>query len=150
MAYSPAPAGRMAPAPITVTARTAVTTTVTSSIAASAVQAGLAYPPFAGPCALIPGVYAVRPGYAPADHQYHLGSTFEDPGGVGMYGYPDAGQAEVGAVGGVPNGAVGYGGPSGRSVSGSLGGGAGAVPHYEQATGGGLSLIHISEPTRPY
>ena len=116
MAYSPAPAGRMTPAPITVTARAAVTTTVTSSVAVSAVQAGRMDPQFAGPRAPIPGAYVVRPGYALADHQYHLGPAFEDPSGVGMYGYPGTGYAEVGAVGGVPD----------------------------------LSLIHISEPTRPY
>ena len=129
MAYPPAPAGRMTPAPITVTARAAVTTTVTSSVAVSAVQAGLMDPQFAGPRAPIPGAYAVQPGYL-ADHQYHLGPAFEDPSGVGMYGFPGTGYAEVGAVGGVPNGAVGYMGPSGRSVQDSLGGGAGAVPHY--------------------
>jgi len=137
MGYSPAPAGRMTPAPITVTAQTAITTTVTSSVAVSAVQTGPVNTSFAGPRAQIPGAYAVRPGYGPADHQYHLGPTFEDPSGVGVYGYPDAGYAEVGAVGGVLGRAVGYLGPSGRSVQGSLGGGAGAVPHYEQATGGG-------------
>jgi len=118
MAHPPAPAGPMMPAPITVTARTAITTTVTSSVAVSAVQAGLIDPQFAGPRAPIPGAYAVQPGYL-ADHQYHLGPAFEDPSGVGMYGYPDTGYAEVGAVGGVPDGAVGYLGPSGRSMQGS-------------------------------
>ena len=53
-------------------------------------------------------------------------------------GYPGTGYAEIGAVGGVPAGAVGYLGPNGRSVQGSLGGGAGTVSHYDQATGGGL------------
>jgi len=54
--YLPAPAGRMMPAPITVTARTTVTTTVTSSIAISAVQAGLVYPAYTGPRAPTPGI----------------------------------------------------------------------------------------------
>jgi len=150
MAYSPAPAGRMTPAPITATARTAITTTVTSSIAVSAVQTGLVYTSFTGPRAPIPGAYAVRPGYGPAGHQYHFGPTFEDPSGVGMYSYPDPGYAEVGAVGGVPDGAVGYLGPSGRSVQDSLGGGAGAVPHYEQATGGGYGARQREVRTSGY
>ena len=99
-------------------------------------RGGLVDPLLAGPRAPIPGAYAVPSGYL-ADHQYHLGPAFEDPSGVGMYGFPGTGYAEVGAVGGIPDGAVGYMGPGGRSVSGSLGGGAGAVPHYGQATGGG-------------
>jgi len=137
MGYSPALAGRMIPVPITATARTAITTTVTPSVAVSAVQTGLVYTSFTGPHAPIPGAYAIRPGYGAADHQYHMRSTFEGPMGVGVYGYPDVGQAELGAIGGVPDGAVGYLGPSGYPVQGSLGGGAGAVPHYEQVTGGG-------------
>jgi len=140
MGYSPVPAGRMMPVPITVTARTAITTTVTSSIAVSAAQTGLVYTSFTGPRAPMPGAYAIRPGYGPADHQYHVSLTFVDPQGVGVYSYPDAGEAEVGAVGGVPDGAVGYLGPSGRPEQGSLGGGAGAVPCYEQATGGGYGV----------
>jgi len=51
--YSPAPAGRMMPAPITVTTRTVIMTTVTSSIAVSAAQTGLVYTLFTGPCAPI-------------------------------------------------------------------------------------------------
>jgi len=66
--YLPAPAGRMTPALITVTARTAATTTVTSSIAMSAVQTGLAYASPAGLRAPFPGAYVVRPGYGLADH----------------------------------------------------------------------------------
>jgi len=120
MGYSPAPAGRMMPASITATVRTTVTTTVTSTIAASAAQAGLVYTSFTGPGAPTSGTYAISPMYGAADHQYHIGSTFVDPRGVGVYGYPDAGQAEVGAVGGVPVGAVGYPEPSGRPEQGSL------------------------------
>jgi len=104
----------MTPAPITATARTVITTTVTPSIAISAAQTGLVYTSFAGPWAPLPGAYAIRPGYGAADHQYHIGSAFVDPSGVGIYGYPDAGQVEVGAIGGVPGGAVGYVGP--RSI----------------------------------
>jgi len=33
---------------------------------------------------------------------------FADPRGVGMYGYPDAGYAEIRAIGGIPVGAIGY------------------------------------------
>jgi len=72
MGYSPAPAGRMTPAPITVTAQTAITTTVVSSVAVSAVQVGPVYTSLTGPRAPISGAYIVRPGYGPADHQYHL------------------------------------------------------------------------------
>jgi len=137
MEYSPAPAGRMMPAPITATARTAITTTVTPSVAVSAAQTGLVYTSFTGPRAPIPGAYAIRPGYGAADHQYHMRPSFEGTMGVGVYGYPGAGQVEVGAVGRVPEGSVGYMGPGGYPVQGSLGGGAGAVSHYEQTTGGG-------------
>jgi len=48
--------------------------------------------------------------YGAADHQYHIGSTFVDPRGVGVYGYPDAGQAKVGAIGGVPVPVTGFDG----------------------------------------
>jgi len=44
-----------------------------------------------------------------------------DPRGIGVYGYPDAGYTEVGAIGGVPVGAIGYPEPSGRPEQGSLG-----------------------------
>jgi len=57
--------------------------------------------------------------------------------GSRVYGYPDAGQAEVGAIGGGPVGAVGYLEPSGRPEQGSLGERAGAVLRCKQVTGGG-------------
>jgi len=79
MGYLPAPAGRMMPAPITTAARTTVTTTVTPSVAVSAAQTGLVYTSFTGPRAPIPGAYAICPRYGAADHQYYMGSTFEDP-----------------------------------------------------------------------
>jgi len=148
--YLPVPAGRMTPAPITVTARTAITITVTSSIAASAAQTGLAYASLAGPRAPIPGAYAVRPRYGPPDHQYHLGSIFVNPQGVGVHGYPDAGQAEVGAIGGVPDGTIGYSGPSGRPEHGSLGGGLGAIPRCRPATGGGYGARPVEARTSEY
>jgi len=70
MGYSPAPAGRVMPAPMTAAARTTVTTTVTPSIAVSAAQTGLVYSAYTGLRAPIPGAYAIRPGYGPpADHQ---------------------------------------------------------------------------------
>jgi len=59
--------------------------------------------------------------YGAADHQYHIGSTFVDPRGVRVYGYPDAGHAEVGAIGGVRVGAIGYLEPSKRPEQGCLG-----------------------------
>ena len=118
--YLPPPVGRMTPAPITATARAAVTTTVTSSIAMSAVQTGLAYATSVGLHAPFPGANPIRPGYGLVDHPYHISPAFEDPSGVGMYGYPGTGYAEVGAVGGVPAGAVEYLGPNGYSVPGSL------------------------------
>jgi len=127
MGYSPAPAGRMMPTPITAAARTTVATTVTSTVAVSAAQTGLVYTAFTGPRAPTSGTYAIRPMYGVVDHQYHIGSTFMDPRGVGVYGYPDAGQAEVGAIGGVPVGAAGYPEPSGHPEQGSLGGGAGRI-----------------------
>jgi len=137
MGYSPAPAGRMMTASITAVARTTVTTTVTSTVAVSAAQTGLVYTSFAGPRAPTSGAYAICPMYGAADHQYHIGSTFVDPRGVGIYSYPDAGRAEVGAIGGVPVGAIGYLEPSGRPEQGSLGGGAGTVPHCQPAARGG-------------
>jgi len=145
--YLPAPAGRMMPAPITVTARAAVTTTVTASIATSAVQTGLAYASLASPRAPFPGAYAIRPGYGAADHSYHLGSMFVDSPGVGMYGYPDAVQAEVGAIGGVPDGTIGYSGPSGRPEQGSLSGGLGAIPRCRPAAGGGYGARPVEART---
>jgi len=150
MGYSPAPAGRMTPAPVTVTARTAITTTVTLSVAVSAVQTGLVYTSIAGPRALTPRAYAIRPGYGAVDHQYCIGSTFEDPGGLGMDGHPNEGYADVGAVGGVPEGAVGYLGPGGHLMQGRLGGGAGVVPRYEQATGGGYGALPREVRTSGY
>jgi len=98
----------------------------------------------------MPGAYAIHPGYGPADHQYHIGSTFVDSQGVGVYGYPDAGQADVGAMGGVPDGAVGYLGPSRHPEQGGLSGGAGAVPHYEQTTGGGYGARSKETRTTGY
>jgi len=85
-------------------------------------------------------MYAIRPMYGAADHQHHIGSTFIDPRGVGVYGYPDAGQAEVGAIGGVPVGAIRYPEPSGCPEQGSLGERAGAVPHCEPVTGEATEL----------
>ena len=81
------------PTPITTAAQTTVTTTVTSTVAVSAEQTGLVYTAYTGPCAPTTGAYAIRPGYGAMDHQYHIGLTFVDPRGVGIYGYPDAGQA---------------------------------------------------------
>jgi len=78
----------MTPAPITVTARAAVTTTVTSSIAMSAVQTGLACVSLAVPHAPFPGAYAGRPGYGLADHPYHLSPVFEIPVGSGCTAIP--------------------------------------------------------------
>jgi len=53
----------------------------------------------------------------------------------GESGYTaDARQAEVGAIGGVLVGAVGYPGPSRHPGQGSLGERADAVPHYEPVT----------------
>jgi len=57
-----------------------------------------------------------------------------DPRGVRVYGYPDTGQAKVGAIDGVPVGAVGYPEPSGRPEQGRLGERTGAVPRCEQVT----------------
>jgi len=73
-----------------------------------------------------------------------------DPRGVGVYGYPDAGQAEVGAIGGVSVGAVGYPEPSGRPEHGSLGGGAGAIPRCKQATRGGYGARPVEARTTGY
>jgi len=89
--HSTAVAGRMLPAPITAVVQTTVTTTVTSTVAASAAQAGLVYTSFTGPGAPTSRTYAIRPMYKAVDHQYHIGSTFMDPRGVGVYSYPDAG-----------------------------------------------------------
>jgi len=135
--HSTAVAGRMMPAPITAAVRTTATTTITSTVAASAAQARLVYTSFTGPGGLTSGTYAIRPIYGAADYQYHIGSTFVDPRGVGVYGYPDAGQAEVGAIGGVPVGAVGYPEPTGCPEQGSLCERAGTVPCCEPVTGGG-------------
>jgi len=148
--HSTAAAGRMMPVPITAAVRTTVTTTITSTVAASAAQAGLVYTSFTGPGAPTSGTYAIRPMYGAADHQYHIGSTFVDPRGVGIYGYPDAGQAEVGAIGGVPVGAVGYPEPSGRPEQGSLGERAGAVPHCELVTGEGYGARPREATTTGY
>jgi len=113
MGYSPAPAGQMMPAPITAVAQITITTTVTSTVAVSAAQSGLVYTLFAGPRAPTSGVYAICPMYGAADHQYHISSTFVDPRGVGIYGYPDDGRAEVGAIGGVPVEPLGIRNPAG-------------------------------------
>jgi len=100
MGYSPAPAGRMMPVPMTAAARTTVTTTITSSFAVSAMPSGLVCTGYTGLRAPIPGAYVYRPGYGPlADHQYCISSTYEDPRGVGIYGYPGTGLVGVGAVG---------------------------------------------------
>jgi len=135
---------------ITAAARTTVTTTVTPSVAVSAAQTGLVYSAYIGRRAPIPRAYAIRPGYRAADHQYHIGSTFVDPRGVGVYGYPDARQAEVGAIGGVPVGAVGYLEPSGRPEQASLGGGLDAIPRCKPATGGGYGARPVEARTIGY
>jgi len=67
-----------------------------------------------------------------------------------MYGYPDAGQAEVGAIGGVPDGTIGYSGPSGQPEHGSLGGGLGAIPRCRPATGGGCGARPVEAGTSEY
>jgi len=112
MGYSPAAVGQMMPAPIIAMVRTTITTTITSTVAASAAQAGLVYTSFTGPRAPTSGTYAIHPMYGAADQQYQAGSLFANPRGVGMYGYPDAGHTEIGAVGGIPVRAVGYPEPS--------------------------------------
>ena len=89
MGYLPA-VGQMLPAPITATVRTTATTTITSIAAVSAVQAGLVYTSYTGPRALTSGMYAIRPMYGAADHQYQAGSMLIDLRGVGIYGYPAA------------------------------------------------------------
>jgi len=137
MGYPPAPVGRISPAPITAAVRTTVMTTITSTVAVFAVQTGLVYTSFSGPRAPTSGTYAIRPMYRAADHQYYIGSTFEDPRGVGIYSYPGTGQAEVGAIGGVPVGAVGYPEPSGCPEQGSRDERTGAIPRCEQVTVGG-------------
>jgi len=76
--------------------------------------------------------------YVAADHQYHAGQIFVDPRGVWVYGYPDARQAKVGAIGGVPVAAVGYLESSGRPEQGSLGERAGVLPCCKPDTGGGF------------
>jgi len=53
-----------------------------------------------------------------------------------MYGHPDAGYMGIGAVGGVPVGAVGYPESSGRPEQGSQGESAGTVPQCEEVTVG--------------
>jgi len=124
-------------APITAVARTTITTTVTSTVAESAVQTGLVYTSFTNPRAPTSGMYAIRPMYVAADHQYQIGSTFVDPRGFRIYGYPDAGQAGVRAIGRVPVGAVEYPEPSGRPEQGSLGERTCTISRCEQVTGGG-------------
>jgi len=93
MGHSTLAAGRMMPAPITAVVQTTVTTTITSTVAASAAQARLVYTSFTGPGAPISGMYAIRPMYRAADHQYHVGSTFVDPKGVGAL-TPDKSKSE--------------------------------------------------------
>jgi len=51
--------------------------------------------------------------YGAADYMYPYGTMFMDPRGVGTYGYPGAGHAEVGAIGGIPVKTVGIPEPSG-------------------------------------
>jgi len=131
--YLPA-VGRMLPAPITATVRTIATTTITSTAAVFAAQSGLVYTSYTGPRALTSGTYAICLMYGAADYQYQMGLMLIDPSGVGVNGYPDAGYAEIGAVGGVCIGAVGYPEPSGRPEQGSLGERTGVVPHCEQVT----------------
>ena len=125
---------------ITATVRTTITNIITSTVVVSAAQAGLVYALFTGPRAPTSGTYAICPVYGAADHQYQVGSMFIDPRGVGIYGYPDAGYVKIGAVGGVPVGAVGYLEPSGRPEQGSLGERTGAVLHCEQVTMGATEL----------
>jgi len=76
MAYSPAAAERMLPVLITAAVQTTSTTTITSTVAASAAQSGLVYTSFIGPRALTSGMYAIRPMYGAADHQYQASSMF--------------------------------------------------------------------------
>jgi len=148
--HSTAAAGRMMPVPITAAVLTTATTTITSTVAASAAQAGLVYTSFTGPGAPTSGTYTIRPMYGAVDHQYHIGLTFVDPRRVGVYGYPDARQAEVRAIGGVPVGTVGYPEPSGRPEQGSLGERAGAVPRCEPVTGGGYGARSKEARTTGY
>jgi len=129
--HSTAVAGRMMPTTITTAVQTIVTATITSTVAVSAAQAGLVYTLFTGRGAPTSGTYAIRPMYGAVDHQYHIGSTFVDPRGVG---YPDAGQVEVGAIGGSPVGAIGYPEPSRHSDQGSFGERAGMVSRCKPVT----------------
>jgi len=75
--------------------------------------------------------------YGAADYRYHVGSMLIDPREVGINGYPDAVYAEIGAVGRVPIGAVGYPESDRHREHGSLGERTGAVPCCEQVTVGG-------------
>jgi len=56
-----------------------------------------------------------------------------------MYGHPDAGYMGIGAIGGIPVGAVGYPESSGHPEQGSRGESAGAVPRCEEVTVGGYA-----------
>ena len=94
MGHSTAAARRMMPAPITATVQTTITTIITSTVAVSAAQSGLVDTSFTSLGAPTSGTYAIHPLYGAADHHYHVGSTFVDPRGVGVYGYPDTGQSK--------------------------------------------------------
>jgi len=133
-------AGRMLPTPVTATIHTTTTTTITLTASTYAVQAGLVYTSYTGPYARTSGTYAIHPGhpmYRAADYQYQMGLMLIDPRDVRVGGYPDAGYAEIGAVGGVPIGAVGYLESDGCREQGSQGERTGTVPRCEQVTIGG-------------
>jgi len=132
----PPAVGQPVPAPITATVRNTVPASTVLTTAVSAAQVGPAYSPYAGPWTPSMGAYAVRPMYGAADYMYPYGTMFADPRGVGMYGYPGAGYAEIGATGGVSVGVVGNPEPNGHPELGSLSARAGAVPRCEPVTGG--------------
>ena len=67
---------------------------------------------------------------------YPYGTMFADPRAVGMYGYPGAGYAKIGAVTGGLGGVVGNPDPNGHPELGSLSTRAGAVPRCEPVTRG--------------
>jgi len=106
--------GRMVPAPTTATVRSIIPASTVLTTAASAAQVGPAYLSYAGPWTPPMGAYAARRMYGAADYMYPYGTMFADPHGVGMYGYPGTGYAEVGAMGGVPVGVVGNPEPNGH------------------------------------
>ena len=101
--YLPATAGRITPAPITATTRTAIMTTVTPSIAISAAQTGLVYTSLTGPRAPIPGAYAIRPRYGAAETASSTATARRDNEVRGSMGDGNGGplaQPSAGASGG--------------------------------------------------